>query len=1335
MKKRIAVLIMAAVFSVTSLNLSAASIDQPAEAGVENAEEKSEVQEEPSLETPEAPEVMEPETLEEAEPEETGTTEPETAEETEPEMPEVTEQEKTVPETPEVEEPGTEKIMEPEEVTTPKIQESSEPETLEAPVPEKSKELSGAEKLQERINALPDRDDLASMEDEQLRAVYQEISDIFDLIDDLKNEDKLDLERLQSAAAYFTEQIMTLDVNDNVVAKIGEKKFSSLKDAIDEAGDGQEVTITLIDNITMETADIVTIPAGKNIKLDMAEKSITVVESFVGRPIVNCGTLTITGNGIIDSSVSESGGYGAVNNFGTLTIENGTYRGAKYANGSSVYNRPESKLTINGGTFEGATCAVYNEGRAEITGGEFEGTTCSQCNKDIWAYTIINDGIMTISGGTVTGVQGAVAVSSGEAKIIGGSFKTVICQENPAHTVTFYALYVAGENAVSNCSVSGGTFETEGKNAAVLVGNDNTNGDGGINADAHVTISGGIFKAPKGTPALKGAPKTGDPCVTGGTFSSEVDKSYCADGYSPKAYADGTFGVQAVEVASINNTSYETLQSAIDNAKAGDVIVLTSNTKESVSVPEGTSITIDLNGKTLTNDKDHTVFNKGTLTIKDSGENGTVDNITHAKAAIYNEVGATITMDGGTFIRSEENGISSENNGGNSYYAVLNHGTMTINDGVKVVQNGKYSSLLENGWQNGNQNTGKTPSVLTINGGLFDGGLNTIKNDDYGELTINGGTFTNVAQYAVMNWNVAEIHDGKFSSDKSSVIWNGYSDDTMDKGQLTITGGTFTAPDNCYVIYNGAGDGEGEIQIGGGIYSNQYIINGNPEEHYLTGFAPQLREDGKYGIELKEAEPIADTVFLEADEDQFNTEQRNILEQLRNADNISVEGSAVTAAVQKAVDKWNENLSDNLEEAKKALLEAGVIGKDEADSATASVYLYVRPYLYMEVKDIDVANKVLTVDMEMRYALIASTSLNGDNIITTSVADHTGDTANAVILKGGIGEEALLLDIQGSVDITLPCPSMFASTNLSVKHTKENGAVYYYTSSAAGGTIQFVNPHGFSEFQIREERKAVVSYQNDSGAVTEKTYTDADINKAKIEADSKDGYLFEGWQYAGVEGTYRDTVLTEAMLDKLVNAYKQNGYKPLTASPVFTATTAQISVSMEMLDADGKAMKVDRMFYAAVFTDKDYKNLYGTVLQFAFQNSSKASAVVTAGVPNDGSSRTFYVTETDKNGNPVQGGKDFGYEIVVKGGTVTLAKDETAEVMITNKEVKQSSSSHKKKSHSSGNNENSTMAAQPASVASAQTGDSSPVVLLLVLCIGALSGIAVILYSRRKKSN
>ena len=56
------------------------------------------------------------------------------------------------------------------------------------------------------------------------------------------------------------------------------------------------------------------------------------------------------------------------------------------------------------------------------------------------------------------------------------------------------------------------------------------------------------------------------------------------------------------------------------------------DTAEDIVIPEGAELTLNLNGKTLTNHEDHTITNKGTLTI--TGD-GTVDNVTHARADVY----------------------------------------------------------------------------------------------------------------------------------------------------------------------------------------------------------------------------------------------------------------------------------------------------------------------------------------------------------------------------------------------------------------------------------------------------------------------------------------------------------------------------------------------------------------------------------------------------------------------------------------------------------------------------------------------------------------------------
>ncbi|MEG0430789.1 MAG: hypothetical protein RR536_04365 [Anaerovoracaceae bacterium] len=218
---------------------------------------------------------------------------------------------------------------------------------------------------------------------------------------------------------------------------------------------------------------------------------------------------------------------------------------------------------------------------------------------------------------------------------------------------------------------------------------------------------------------------------------------------------------------------YKTLEAAMGVAKDSDTIKLLSDIAESVTLGSTAGVTLDLNDKKLTGGNDHAikVVKDTKLTINDTGANktGTVDSIVHGKAAIYNE--GTITLNGGNYLRSMETGTNPNVGGSNSYYNILSHGVMTINDGVKVSQTGHYSSLIASGWSKGGENTGKTDSVLTINGGFFSGGINTIKNDDYGILTINGGVFENITQHAVQNHNIAKVTGGKFTgTEKATVI-------------------------------------------------------------------------------------------------------------------------------------------------------------------------------------------------------------------------------------------------------------------------------------------------------------------------------------------------------------------------------------------------------------------------------------------------------------------------------------------------------------------------------------------------------------------------------------
>ena len=279
------------------------------------------------------------------------------------------------------------------------------------------------------------------------------------------------------------------------------------------------------------------------------------------------------------------------------------------------------------------------------------------------------------------------------------------------------------------------------------------------------------------------------------------------------------------KVAKAGGTEYSTLQEAINVAGNGDTITLIANANEDVVIESEKDITINIaDGVTLTNVNNHTIINRGKLTITGSG---TVDNVTNGRAAVYNDLNAEAILNGGTYKRSQETGIDSNNSGGNSYYTIKNYGTMEINSGVTVENKGKYSSLLANGWYSyGNANepstNGNPVSKLTINGGTFNGGLNTVKNDDAGEMTINGGTITGFAQSCVQNNNVLIITGGNIVGEENNsdaAIVSRAFNTTVNKGILKITGGTVKDSKECIKEYN-----EGAIpqtEITGGTFSSK----------------------------------------------------------------------------------------------------------------------------------------------------------------------------------------------------------------------------------------------------------------------------------------------------------------------------------------------------------------------------------------------------------------------------------------------------------------------------------------------------------------------------------
>ena len=521
-----------------------------------------------------------------------------------------------------------------------------------------------------------------------------------------------------------------------------------------------------------DTTATIKVPNGKNATLDLNGKTLTNKTGEHTIIVENGATLTITGNGIVDN---VSHGKAAIYNEGEVTLNGGTFeRSAEKGTYSPYGNGRNSWYTIaNYGTMEINTgVTVKNAGgySSMIRNG---GDVTADCNLTIkggnftgGVNTVKNDsfGVLTINGGNFSNTAQYVIMNWNKAEITAGTFQTL----DTASAVLFTSAYGGDANTIGKLSISGGEFKHASDTQEMIVD--------------HYDAS-----------------NSGTAAVTGGKFDADISK-YISTDYVQSA--DGTVEKlgETNAVAKVGDTYYKTLADAVAAAD-NNTVTLLKDVTAGITIPAGKTMTLDLNGKTLTNVNDHTILNNGNLTITGTGK---VDNISHAKGALYNK--GTVVVNGGTFDRSKENGKTSNDSGSNSWYTIKNVGSMTIHDGATVqtagnnTTLGKFSSLVSNGYFDANDystNKGLDQPILTIDGGTFRGGLNTIKNDDRAKLTINGGTFSNYYQAVVQNHNIAEITGGTFTaaSDANAETYGIYNcgcGAEIDLGTLTVSGGTFT---------------------------------------------------------------------------------------------------------------------------------------------------------------------------------------------------------------------------------------------------------------------------------------------------------------------------------------------------------------------------------------------------------------------------------------------------------------------------------------------------------------------------------------------------------------
>ena len=291
-----------------------------------------------------------------------------------------------------------------------------------------------------------------------------------------------------------------------------------------------------------------------------------------------------------------------------------------------------------------------------------------------------------------------------------------------------------------------------------------------------------------------------------GTTAASKESAAPAAATNEAAAPVAETGVTA-SVAEVNGTSYASLQEAINAAQNDETVTLLADATEDVTVAAGKNITLDLGGNTLTN----TNAGKATLTI--------------AK-------GATATVKNGNVI------------GGTSYYTIDNYGTATFGD-IAATAGNTGSSMVRN------------DGTLTIESGLYSGGLNVVKSEEDSTLTINGGKFelnysTSGYTGVVFAYGNTTITGGEFvCSVTSAGRWN--HPQVIATGMVEghpsftkVTGGTFTnaLKDTSSNIFRGVGKATSDnIEVSGGTFNKSV-----PSSYFAEGFTCAKNSDGTYGI-------------------------------------------------------------------------------------------------------------------------------------------------------------------------------------------------------------------------------------------------------------------------------------------------------------------------------------------------------------------------------------------------------------------------------------------------------------------------------------------------------
>ena len=175
---------------------------------------------------------------------------------------------------------------------------------------------------------------------------------------------------------------------------------------------------------------------------------------------------------------------------------------------------------------------------------------------------------------------------------------------------------------------------------------------------------------------------------------------------------------------------------------------------------------------------------------------------------------------------------------------------------------------------------------------------------------------------------------------------------------------------------------------------------------------------------------------------------------------------------------------------------------------------------------------------------------------------------------------------------------------------------------------------------------------------------------------------------------------------------------------------AKLTITKKLLGTDGKAKNGDGKFYAGIFMDKDHTELADSntvsanIVELDLNDVSEASQTVKFGVgKND--KLTFYIAETDAEGNPVADDEDFSYKVTYSAESATFDITHlSAAVTIVNRETSSEKTEVTETTNKTSGSPNST------AKTAVKTGDDTPILPFVIILLAAIAAIVVFVKKR-----